>query len=118
MITGQDILILSTQDWNALPTRKHHWARRFARQGNRVLYIEQQMHWLGWIADITRQFGRVGRWLRGPRLVEERLWVFTLPIVLPFFQMSAAINRFNNWLLAPVLRWMLKKLTGWIYLWI
>jgi len=109
-ITNQDILVLSTQDWDALPTRKHHWARRFARQGNRVLYVEQQMHWAGWLVDVRRQFGRAVRFLRGPRPVEAGLWVFTLPIVLPFFQMAAAVNRVNNWFLTPVLRWALRRL--------
>ncbi|MBI3763231.1 MAG: glycosyltransferase [Chloroflexi bacterium] len=74
MISGQDVLILSTQDWDALPTRKHHWARS------------------------------------GPRPVAENLWVFTLPIVLPFFQMIAAINRMNNWLIAPVLRSAMRRI--------
>ena len=110
MITHCDILILSTQDWDALPTRKHHWARKFAARGNRVLYVEQQMHWLGWLADLRRQFGRVLRWLSGPRQVSDRLWVFTLPLVTPFFQMSILINILNNWLLAPVLRWALRRI--------
>ncbi len=110
MITDRDILILSTQDWDALPTRKHHWARKLAARGNRVLYVEQQMHWLGWLVDLRRQFGRAWRWLSGPRQVSECLWVFTLPLVLPFFQMSALINALNNWLLAPVLRWALRHI--------
>ena len=110
MTTDCDILILSTQDWDALPTRKHHWARKFAARGNRVLYVEQQMHWLGWLVDFRRQFRRVWRWLSGPRQVSERLWVFTLPVVLPFFQMFALINALNNRLLAPVLRWALRRI--------
>jgi glycosyltransferase involved in cell wall biosynthesis len=104
MITGRDFLILSTQDWDAMPTRKHRWARRWARQGNRVLYVEQQMHWIGWLAALRSQFGRAIRWLEGPRPVEPGLWVLTLPLVVPFFQMNAAINGFNNLWLAPVLR--------------
>ena len=120
MITGQDILILSTQDWDALPTRKHHWARRFASQGNRVLYVEQQMHWLGFLADMPGQLGRAGLWRRGPRQLDEHLWVFTLPIMPPFFQMVSQINRGNNWMLRWVLRWALKQLEFqdiilWIY---
>lgn len=110
MITGHNIVILSTQDWDALPTRKHHWARRFARQGNQVLYIEQQMHWLGWLVDLRRQLGRAVRWTAGPRQVEERLWVYTLPIVLPFFQMIGFINWLNNRLLLPLLLGVMRRL--------
>lgn len=104
MISGRDFLILSTQDWDALPTRKHRWARNWARQGNRVLYVEQQMHWAGWLAALRSEFTRPVRWLGGPRQVEPNLWVFTLPLALPFFQIFPLINRLNNLWLAPVLR--------------
>ena len=60
------------------------------------------MHWLGWLVDLRRQLGRAVRWVAGPRQVEERLWVYTLPIVLPFFQMAGFINRLNNSLLLPL----------------
>ncbi|MBM4425341.1 MAG: glycosyltransferase family 1 protein [Chloroflexi bacterium] len=109
MIAHRDFIILSTQDWSALPTRKHRWARNWARQGDRVLYVEQQMHWAGWLAAIGSEFWRPFRCLRGPQLVEPNLWVFTLPIVLPFFQMSVAINRLNNFFLLPVLRWAMRR---------
>jgi hypothetical protein len=111
VITGREFIILSTQDWDAMPTRKHRWARNWARQGNRVLYVEQQMHWAGWLIDIRRQFGRVFRWLGGPRDAdaEPNLWVFTLPVVIPFFQMNVAINWFNNLWLTWILRWAMKK---------
>lgn len=109
-ITGQDFVILSTQDWDALPTRKHRFSRWWAAGGNRVLYVEQQMHWAGWLADLRNQFARAWRWLAGPREVAPNLWVFTLPIVLPFFQMWAPINRLNNALLRPILRAQIAKL--------
>ena len=86
MITGKDILIISTQDWDALPTRKHHWARKLASRGNRVVYVEQQMHILGWLADIGNQYKRLWSWMNGPRIVSEGLWTYTLPIVLPFLR--------------------------------
>jgi glycosyltransferase involved in cell wall biosynthesis len=110
MITGQDFIVLSTQDWDALPTRKHRFARWFAEGGNRVLYVEQQMHWAGWLADLKNQFSRAWHWLRGPRPVAPNLWVFTLPVVLPFFQMSEPINRLNNLFLLPVLRAQARRL--------
>ena len=76
MITGRNFVILSTQDWDAMPTRKHRWARWWARQGNRVLYVEQQMHWAGWLIDLRRQFGRAFRWLGDPQFPKERIEVF------------------------------------------
>jgi len=109
-VSGCDFIVLSTQDWDALPTRKHRFARMFAEQGNRVLYVEQQMHWAGWLVDVTNQFGRAWRWLKGAQQVEPDVWIFTLPIVLPFFQMNALINAINNLFLLPVLKWQLKRL--------
>jgi glycosyltransferase involved in cell wall biosynthesis len=110
LLTGQDILILSTQDWDSLPTRKHRFARWWAEDGNRVLYVEQQMHLAGWLVEARKQSGRLWRWLRGPRQVAPNLWVFTLPVVLPFFQMSGVVNRINNAVLMPVLRKQLRRL--------
>ncbi len=110
LIEGRDFLILSTQDWDALPTRKHRFARWWAESGNRVLYVEQQMHWAGWLVDLRRQFARPWRWLKGPRQVAPNLWVYTLPVVLPFFQMSCLINTINNLLLRPVVRMQLRRL--------
>lgn len=103
-VSGKDFLIFSTQDWDALPTRKHRFARGWAENGNRVLYVEQQMHWAGWLVDLRHQLSRVWRWLKGPRQVAPNLWIATLPIVLPFFQMSQAINWLNNVILLPILR--------------
>ncbi len=105
-----DFIVLSTQDWDAVPTRKHRFARKFAAQGNRVLYVEQQMHWAGWLVDLKSQLSRVWRHLQGPRKVEPNLWVYTLPIVLPFFQVVKAINVVNNAVLKWYLRAVLKHL--------
>ena len=109
-LSGYDFVILSTQDWDALPTRKHRFARWWAEEGNRVLYVEQQMHWAGWLADLRHQFSRAWRWLEGPRQAAPNLWVFTLPVVMPFFQMSGLVNRANNAFLLPVLRTQLRRL--------
>ncbi len=109
-VTGQDFVILSTQDWDCLPTRKQRFARWWAQAGNRVLYVEQQMHLAGWLAEIGKHFSRAWRWLEGPRQVEPNLWVFTLPVVLPFFQMSGLVNRLNNAVLLPILRAQTRRL--------
>lgn len=121
-ISGYDFLVLSTQDWDAVPTRKHRFARMYAAQGNRVLYIEQQMHWAGWLVDIKNQFSRAWRFLQGPREVEPNIWVYTLPVVLPFFQMTEVINKINNITLESSLKKALKwlrfnpeKLIIWTY---
>jgi len=110
MFKGENILCLSTQDWDDWQTRKQRFAKALARAGNRVLYVQQQMHWLGWLADWKKQFPRIYRFLAPPRQVEENLWVLTLPLTLPGFQMSPFLNRLNNRLLLPYLKNALQKL--------
>lgn len=109
MIRGHDIVCLSSQDWDDLWTRKQRFMQRFARQGNRVLYIEGQAS-LARLGVFWSDWKRVFRWLGGPRRIEDNLYVATLPLVLPFFQMFSSINRVNNFFLSPLLRHWIKQL--------
>jgi len=109
MTTNQNILCLSSQDWDDLWTRKQRWMQRFARQGNRVLYVEAQASMVS-VETLREDWRRVVRWLAGPRLVEENLYVATLPLVLPCFRMSMEINRLNNLVLRPLLRHWIRVL--------
>jgi len=83
--------------------------RRFARQGNRVLYVEAQAS-LASIGIVRSDWGRLVRWLSGPRKVEENLYVGTLPLLLPCFQMSLLINGVNNFTILKLLRYWMKVL--------
>lgn len=109
MITGLDILCLSTQDWDDVWTRKQRFMQRLAAQGNRVLYVETQLS-LASVGRLRHDKARALRWLSGPREVEPNLWVGTLPLVLPGFQMWPAVNALNNSALRRVLRQWLSRL--------
>lgn len=109
MISGHNILCLSTHDWGGLWTRKQRFMQRLARQGNRVLYIEAQASIVS-LRIIKRDWRRIFRWLRGPRKIDDNLYVATLPLVLPFFQISILINKINNWFILRLLKYWLKKL--------
>jgi len=109
MITGHDIVCLSSQDWDDLWTRKQRFMQRLARQGNRVLYVETQASLVS-VGLLRADLGRAGRWRAGPRPVEANLHVATLPLVWPGFQMSLAVNAVNNALLAPLLRRWARRL--------
>src|SRR6266571_4283945 len=119
VLTGKDIVCLSTQDWNGLWTRKQRFMKMFAEAGNRILYIETPVHLLG-LDFLPNDPRRFFRFLEGPRLMQERLYVATLPILLPMFQMSSLINEANQTLIGMTLRHWLKKLRFerpllWIY---
>jgi glycosyltransferase involved in cell wall biosynthesis len=118
-MTGRDIICLSTQDWRGLRTRKQRFMKMFAETGNRVLYIETPVHLMG-IDVLPHDPGRFLRFLSGPRKVQDGLYVGTLPILLPMFQMSHSINRANHVLIRAVLRrWIralgFKDVLYWIY---
>jgi glycosyltransferase involved in cell wall biosynthesis len=119
MLKGRDIICLSTQDWNGLWTRKQRFMQMFAQAGNRVLYVETPVHLLG-LDVLPGDPGRVFRFLRGPRPIEKNLFVATLPILMPFFQMSHTINWANHILIRRVLaKWIgtlgFRKPLIWLY---
>lgn len=109
-LTGQDIITVSTQDWLDLWTRKQRFVLQFARQGNRVLYVETQFHWLSYIRQFRKQWRRIYLFLLGPRLVEENLYVYTPPLLLPAFQVYPFLAAVNNAVLAVFLRKVMRTL--------
>jgi len=109
MLTNKDIFCISTQDWNGLWTRKHRFMLKLSKQGNRVFYIESQASLIS-INIIKNDWKRIFRWLKGPRKISENLWVATLPLVLPCFQMYSIVNLINNWFLKILFKFWLKKL--------
>lgn len=109
MIRGNDIVCLSSQDWDGLWTRKQRFMERFAKQGNRVLYVEAQAS-LASLGVVKADWRRGFRWFAGPRRIEDNLYVGTLPLVLPCFQMSRAINTVNNLFILRILRHWVDRL--------
>ena len=109
MIRNQNIICISTQDWNSLWTRKQRFMRKFSRQDNKVLYIESQPSFIS-LGIIKSDWKRFFRWLGGPQKRETNLYVGTLPLVLPFFQMFPIVNKINNWVILKILRHWQKRL--------
>src|SRR5262245_32270752 len=109
MLSGHDIVCLSTQDWHGLWTRKQRFMRMFAENGNRVLYVETPVHLFG-LDVLPDDPARFFRFLKGPRPLDRNLHVATLPILMPFFQMSHAINAANQALVGFTLRKWIRTL--------
>jgi glycosyltransferase involved in cell wall biosynthesis len=97
-------IVAFAKDWNDNPTSNHHVLRELARS-RRVL-------WLNSVATRTprlssgRDLGRGARklreFVRGPRRVENDLWVFT-PLVLPLPH-SPTARRVNQRILRATVR--------------
>lgn len=98
MISGRDIVIISSIEWGFIWQGHQEIALRLARAGNRVLYIENTGVRSPGIKDFSRITSRLSRWWKafrssGVREVEENLYVCS-PLVLPPF--GSGFRRFLN----------------------
>jgi len=89
MITGHDILYISSIEWDFLWQAHQEIVRRLAAAGNRVLYIENTGVRSPGLKDTKRIASRLSRWLQslhsgGVRQVAENICVYS-PLVLPPF---------------------------------
>jgi len=122
MLTGQDILCISSIDWDFIWQGHQEIMDNLARQGNRVLFVENTGVRTLRLRDIPRLKHRFLNWWRstkGFRQEEENLFVYS-PLILPFpySRLARWINR--ALLLRALQRWM--RVTGfrqpivWTYL--
>jgi len=107
VLTGENIIILSSDDWaSGLKTSKYHLARCLARE-NRVLFVNS----IGLRSPgaSRRDLGRIAKKLldfcRGARRVPEGPYVYT-PIAVPFRRNSRLVRAANALLLRFSLRWL------------
>jgi glycosyltransferase involved in cell wall biosynthesis len=97
-------VVAFARDWSDTPTSNHHVLRELART-RRVLWLNSvatRAPKLSSGRDLGRISRKLGEFLRGPRNVENDLWVFT-PLVVPFPH-SAPARRVNRWLLRATVR--------------
>jgi len=108
MLTGHDIVCISSVDWDFHWQIHHEIMSTLAAQGNRVLYIENTGVRSPGVSDITRVRQRLGNWWRstkGFRLERENLFVYSpLFLPLPYSRLARWINRML--LFRPLQRWM------------
>lgn len=109
-LAGRDILLVSSDDFEAgLKTSKHQLTARLVER-NRVLFIEsvglRRPTASG--KDVGRIKQKIRRFLAGPQQREENLWVFT-PLVIPLHDQPWA-RRFNAWFMARGIRQVAREL--------
>lgn len=108
MLTGRDIICISSVDWDFHWQIHHEIMSTLAAQGNRVLYIENTGVRPPGFSDLSRVRQRIKNWwhsTKGFRLERENLFVYS-PLVLPFpySRLARWVNRFL--LFRPLARWM------------
>jgi uncharacterized SAM-binding protein YcdF (DUF218 family)/glycosyltransferase involved in cell wall biosynthesis len=103
-----DIICISSIDWDFNWQGHQEVMARLARQGNRVLYVENTGVRAPKVGDVKRWSQRIGNWRRGVQGFRQEmpnLFVYS-PVILPFPQ-SAIARRINRYVLSRALRrWM------------
>ena len=108
MLTGEDIICISSIDWDFIWQGHQEIMSAFARNGNRVLFIENTGVRSPNLGDVQRLKKRVVSWFKstkGFRKEAENIFVFS-PVALPF-----PYSKFASWinkrlLIEPLKRWM------------
>lgn len=109
MQQNEDIIYISTIDWDFIWQGHQEIACRLAASGNRILFIENTGVRSPSIKDIQRLRKRVSNWfhsIRGFRKINDNLFLYS-PILLPFpysrialwinlFLLKQALKRWNN----------------------
>jgi uncharacterized SAM-binding protein YcdF (DUF218 family)/glycosyltransferase involved in cell wall biosynthesis len=108
MLRGQNILCISSIDWDFIWQGHQQVMSMLAADGNIVLFIENTGVRRPTLRDLPRLRQRIRNWRRGTkgfRLERENLFVYS-PVVLPFpySRIARWINRFI--IVRAVRRWM------------
>ena len=108
MLTGRDIICISSIDWDFHWQIHHEIMSTLAARGNRVLFIENTGVRPPGVSDLSRVRQRIKNWwhsTKGFRLERENLFVYSpLFLPLPYSRVAQWVNR---WLLfRPLRRWM------------
>lgn len=108
MIKGKDIICISSIDWDFVWQGHQEIMSSFAKNGNRVLFIENTGVRRPSLKDFPRLKKRLVNWLnsaKGFRQGLPNLYVFS-PLILPF-PYSRIARRINRYLLlGAIKRWM------------
>lgn len=108
MLKNENIVCISSIDWDFVWQGHQEIMAAFAKDGNRVIFIENTGVRSPRIKDVSRIKKRINNWLKGVKGISkeiDNLYVFS-PIILPF-PYSRLARWFNRWLLLSVLKkWM------------
>ncbi|HAZ10429.1 MAG TPA: hypothetical protein DCY56_04910 [Candidatus Omnitrophica bacterium] len=108
MIKNENIICISSIDWDFVWQGHQEIMATFARNGNRVLFIENTGVRFPRIRDISRLKNRIKNWFKGVKGIRkemENLYVYS-PVVLPF-PYSRIVRWVNKYLMLRIIeKWM------------
>lgn len=108
MLKNENIICISSIDWDFLWQHHQVIMSTFAKNNNRILFIENTGIRAPSLTDIPRLKKRIINWfksVKGFRKEMDNLYVYS-PLILPFpyFKIARWINRYL--LFKPLIRWM------------
>lgn len=106
MFKQETIVCIAAADWFGMWARAQQLMTRFARQGNRVLYVDPPITLLSPLKNpalFTKRREKLTR-------VDEHIYVYSPPVMLPFGNMYRQINKINQYRLFKRIRRVLKKI--------
>jgi glycosyltransferase involved in cell wall biosynthesis len=110
--SSKDVILFSTADWDTpYWTNKQHTAKHLAQMGYTVLYVETvglRAPKLSSGRDLGRLWRRLKLGLKGPRKVENGIWVLA-PLVIPIKHHWPLVRCLNKQLLALFIQLFMKK---------
>jgi len=108
IIENQEIICLSTVDWDPIWTRKQQVMSRLPAS-NRILYVEPPISLLSPFKD-PACWKKWRLWREGLRQWSENIYLYSPPVIAPFGNIYRQVNRVNQGWLAPFIRRAAKKL--------
>lgn len=102
IMENQDIICLSTVDWDPIWTRKQQVMSRLP-VSNRILYVEPPISLLSPFKD-PACWKKWRLWREGLRQWSENIYLYSPPVIAPFGNVYQQLNRLNQAWLAPFIR--------------
>jgi glycosyltransferase involved in cell wall biosynthesis/uncharacterized SAM-binding protein YcdF (DUF218 family) len=108
LLQHQDIICFSSIDWDFIWQGHQEIMSTLAKNGNRVLFVENTGIRRATVKDLPRLRSRIKNWWRGVKGIRketENLYILS-PLLLPF-PYSRAMTIINKWFLLRILnRWI------------
>lgn len=109
MLKNKNIICISSIDWDFIWQGHQEIMSTLARNGNRILFIENTGVRMPGIRDFSRIRSRIRNWFlgfKGIRQEKENLYIFS-PLILPFPYLRIA-GWINRYIVASVMRKWIK----------
>jgi len=103
------MLTISAGEWDGIQHRPHHFMRRSAKSGWKVIYVEPPATLLAPLKN-KEMLNRWKLWRKGLREVEENIYLLSPPPTLPFGNKYRWINKINQWFISHSIKKQLGKL--------